>query len=202
MDKTDILMKMLISCAVSNYKIAKTTGISPTTIANYKTGKTKPTTANANTIIQYLNSITDASTPNTAPQRDEQECIPLIPVEAVAGVLSGNSATVMDYECEHYTIPLFKGAEFLIQVSGDSMQPKYYSGDIVACRQLRIDTFFQWNRTYVVGSEQGVLIKRILPGHDDQYVSLVSENPNYPPFELSRADIYSIALVVGVVRAE
>lgn len=128
--------------------------------------------------------------------------IPLLPVEAVAGVLSGNDMQVMDYECEYYNIPTFKGAEFLIQISGDSMQPKYYSGDIVACKRLPIDTFFQWNRVYVIGSEQGVIIKRVKRGSDEWHITLVSENTDYEPFELPLNKIHSIALVVGVVRAE
>lgn len=128
--------------------------------------------------------------------------IPLIPIEAMAGVLSGNSAQVMERDCEHYNIPMFKGAEFLIRISGDSMQPKYYSGDIVACKRLPLDTFFQWNRVYVVDSEQGVIIKRVRRGSDDRHIVFVSENTAYEPFELPLDKIYSIALVVGVVRAE
>ncbi len=128
--------------------------------------------------------------------------IPLIPVDAIAGVLSGNSIAVMDYECDRYDIPMFRGAEFLIQVSGDSMQPKYYSGDIVACKRLPLDTFFQWNKVYVVDSEQGIIIKRVRPGRDDRHVVLVSENTAYAPFELPLEKVYSIALVIGVVRAE
>lgn len=128
--------------------------------------------------------------------------IPLVPVEAVAGILSGNSAAVMDYDCDHYDIPLFRGAEFLIRISGDSMLPKYCSGDIVACKRLPIDTFFQWNKVYVLDSEQGVIIKRVRPGRDNRHVTLVSENTAYAPFELPLEKVYSIALVVGVVRAE
>ena len=128
--------------------------------------------------------------------------IPLIPIEAMAGVLSGNSAQVMERDCEHYKIPMFKGAEFLIRISGDSMQPKYYSGDIVACKRLPLDTFFQWNRVYVVDSEQGVIIKRVRRGSDDRHIVFVSDNTAYEPFELPLEKIYSIALVVGVVRAE
>lgn len=132
----------------------------------------------------------------------EQGGIPLIPIEAMAGVLSGNSTQVMERECEHYNIPMFKGAEFLIRISGDSMQPKYYSGDIVACKRLPLDTFFQWNRVYVVDSEQGVIIKRVRRGSDDRHIVFVSDNTAYEPFELPLEKIYSIALVVGVVRAE
>ena len=131
-----------------------------------------------------------------------KEGIPLIPIDAMAGALTENSQAVTEYECEHYVIPMFKGAEFLIPVKGDSMQPKYYSGDIVACKRLPLDTFFQWNRTYVIDSEQGVLIKRVKQGVDENHIILVSDNPEYDPFPLEKAKIYSLSLVIGVVRAE
>lgn len=147
--------------------------------------------------------------PQPAPAREEtpiayksKEGIPLIPIDAMAGALMENSQAVMEYECEHYVIPMFKGAEFLIPVKGDSMQPKYYSGDIVACKRLPLNTFFQWNRTYVIDSEQGVLIKRVKKGEDDNHIILVSDNPEYDPFTLEKSGIYSLALVIGVVRAE
>ena len=144
----------------------------------------------------------DQTTVAIGRRSDNNEGIPLIPIDAMAGVLSENSQTIMEYDCEHYVIPMFKGAEFLIPVKGDSMQPKYYSGDIVACKRLSLNTFFQWNRTYVIDSEQGVLIKRVKRGEDNDHITLVSDNPEYDPFSLEKSSIYSLALVIGVVRAE
>lgn len=128
--------------------------------------------------------------------------IPLIPIEAFAGFGTDNGAAVMEYECETYVIPNFKGAEFLIQVKGSSMYPKYASGDIVACKKLPLDTFFQWNKVYVIDTEQGVLIKRVKQGSDADHVTLVSENTKYDPFELHRNEISSLAIVMGVIRLE
>lgn len=135
-------------------------------------------------------------------QRLQTKGIPLLPIEAVAGILSGNDSQVMGYECEYYDIPSLRSADFLIRVTGDSMEPKYLSGDIVACRRLPIDTFFEWNRVYVIGSEQGVLIKRVRKGEDSQHISLVSENKEYTPFEIPLSKVHSLAIVVGVIRAE
>lgn len=144
----------------------------------------------------------DQTTVTIGKHSDKNNGIPLIPIDAMAGMLSGDDHTVMEYECEYYVIPVFKGAEFLIQVKGDSMRPQYYSGDIVACKWLPLDTFFQWNRTYVIDSEQGVLIKKVEKGSDDAHITLVSENKEYRPFEIAKEKIYSLALVIGVVRAE
>lgn len=128
--------------------------------------------------------------------------IPLIPLSAMAGAFTGESS-VLEYECERYVIPAFKGADFLIQVKGDSMQPTYYSGDLVACERVPLnDLFFQWNKTYVLDTVQGPLIKRIRRGSDENHLLIVSDNTNYEPFELSKEQFNGVALVRGLVRLE
>lgn len=130
------------------------------------------------------------------------EGVPLIPLNAMAGVAQGE-VSVLELECERYVIPMFKNADFLITVSGSSMYPKYNSGDIVACKKLSLqDVFFQWNKVYVLDTDQGALIKRIHKGSDKEHILLVSDNENYPAFEVKISHIYAIALVIGVVRME
>ena len=128
--------------------------------------------------------------------------IPLIPVEAMAGYFTGEQ-TVLLQECERYVVPMFRNADFLIYVRGDSMQPRYFSGDMVACKMLSLtDIFFQWGKVYIVDTDQGVLIKKVMRGTSADTITLVSENPQYEPFEISRRGIYHIALVMGLIRAE
>lgn len=134
---------------------------------------------------------------------NSKEGIPLIPLSAMAGAFTGDDNGVMEYECERYVIPAFKGADFLMPVKGDSMQPTYYSGDLVACQRVPLnDLFFQWNKTYVLDTAQGPLIKRIRRGSDEQHVLIVSDNPEYEPFELSKDQFHGVALVRGLVRLE
>lgn len=133
---------------------------------------------------------------------ESNEGIPLIPINAMAGAFTGDQS-VMEYECDRYIIPSFKGADFLIGVKGSSMYPRYNSGDIVACKRLDIhDLFFQWNKVYVLDTDQGALIKRVKPGSDIEHILIVSDNKDYEPFELAIEHIYHIALVVGVIRVE
>lgn len=131
----------------------------------------------------------------------EGEGIPLIPFDAMAGVFRGemNAMTSM---CEKLYIPGLK-ADFVIQVSGNSMEPRYYSGDMVACQNISLgDIFFQWGRAYVVDTDQGVLLKRVKQGSSEQTIMLVSENPDYSPFEILRSSIHHIAMVKALVRIE
>lgn len=131
-----------------------------------------------------------------------KEGIPLIPIDAMAGFAAGEMQ-VLEYECERYVVPVFREAEFLIEVRGSSMYPKYSSGDIVACKKLSLQNiFFQWNKVYVLDTDQGALIKRVRKGKDEEHILLVSENENYEPFELRLNQIYAIAIVIGVIRLE
>lgn len=129
--------------------------------------------------------------------------IPLIPIEAMAGFGSGN-VQVMDYDTKSYVVPEFTelNVDFMLRVKGSSMYPKYNSGDLVACKKLSLnDIFFQWNKVYVLDTDQGALIKRIKKGRED-HLMIVSDNPSYDPYELHLSQIHAIALVVGVIRLE
>lgn len=144
----------------------------------------------------------DGSIPLAHPAHSPGEGIPLIPISAMAGAFTGEH-TVLEYECERFVVPTFKGAEFLISVKGSSMYPKYNSGDIVACKRLSMsDIFFQWNKVYVLDTDQGPLIKRVKPGSDTGHVLIVSDNVHYEPFELALEQIHHVALVIGVIRLE
>ena len=152
-------------------------------------------------MLKPLIKTTSSSAIHSAPE-DSLEGIPLIPLSAMAGAFTGDT-TVLNYECERYIIPDFQGADFLIRIKGDSMQPTYYAGDLVACQRVPLnDLFFQWNKTYILDTTQGPLIKRIKRGSDDNHILIVSDNPNYEPFELSKDQFHGVALVRGLIRLE
>lgn len=138
------------------------------------------------------------------PYQPIKQGIPLIPLDAMAGFAIG-SEQVMAYSTDRYIVPEFDElkVDFLIRVKGSSMYPKYNSGDIVACKKLVLsDIFFQWNKVYVLDTEQGALIKRIRKGSDAEHITLVSDNEKYEPFELEIGQLHAVALVVGVIRLE
>ncbi len=131
--------------------------------------------------------------------------IPLVKQQAVAGF--GNidfaigDADVKDY----YVVPKFKERkiDFMIEVSGSSMYPKYNSGDVVACKVLKESRALQWNKVHVIATtEQGILVKRIKKSKEADCLLMVSDNQDYDPFDLPKNEITGIALVVGVIRLE
>ena len=131
-----------------------------------------------------------------------QTGIPLIPVEAMAGYGQGEQK-VMEYETERYVVPLFKDADFLIQIRGQSMYPRYKSGDLAACKRLALtDIFFQWGKAYVLDTAQGAITKRVKKSKKENHVLLVSDNEDYDPFDLHVEQINAIAIVLGILRLE
>ena len=133
---------------------------------------------------------------------ESEQGLPLIPIDAMAGFGAG-SQQIMEYDAKRYKVPEFTelNAEFMIRVKGSSMYPKYNSGDLLACKKIS-SSFFQWNKVYVLDTEQGALIKRIKPSDKENHIQCVSDNKNYDPFDLHIDEINAIAIVLGVIRLE
>jgi phage repressor protein C with HTH and peptisase S24 domain len=143
--------------------------------------------------------------PHDNKEPNEDKGYPLINATAIGG--TGNAVfgfTDRDVKA-YYKIPKFshKKVDFMIEVEGSSMYPKYNSGDVVACTIIKDSAFIQWNKTHVIATrEQGIIIKRIKKGLEDDFLTMVSDNNSYDPFEVPKTEITGIALVVGVIRLE
>ena len=147
-------------------------------------------------------------TENTKTETNKEESvkgIPLVNATAIGGygnnVFSFEERDVKDY----YVIPKFKHkqVDFMIEVEGSSMYPKYNSGDVVACRIIKERNFIQWNKTHVIATrEQGIIIKRIKPSDTPNSLLMVSDNESYDPFNVPEEEIEGLAIVVGVIRLE
>lgn len=211
------ILQFLDYKGISKYEFYQKTGIS-NGILSQNNGLSEENTLKFLSYFPEINPewLLTGNGPMLKPSKDEQDSIlpayqclnentnqgiPLIPSSAMAGFFTGD-IQVLEYECERFIIPSFKDADFLISVKGSSMEPKYSSGDLVACKRMSVDTFFQWNKVYVLDTEQGPLIKRVNEGKNENTLLICSENPKYPPFQLNRSLIHNIALVVGVIRLE
>jgi len=146
--------------------------------------------------------IKNADKPSVKKTETLNDGIPLIPVEAMAGIGNGSVAIKERDIQERYLVPDFVESDFMIRVKGPSMEPHFNSGDIIACKIMRDRSFFQWGKVYVIHHrEQGTMIKRLFPS-DDSMLECKSDNKAFPPFTLEVSQLTNIALVLGVIRLE
>lgn len=97
-------------------------------------------------------------------------------------------------------VPVSADIPFL-QVSGNSMldrddpQRSIPDGSWVAVQRVTIGTF-RWGETYALMTDDGAIVKRIYQSDREECVRCVSNNPDYPPFDLLtaniRGDIYKV----------
>lgn len=140
-------------------------------------------------------TIDNACMPNNA--------IPLITEDVVLKIKDSNFKIPNEDIKQQYVIPDFENVDFLTPIKGSSMYPKYSPGDLVACRILHNPKYIQWNKIYIIiTKDQGVLYKRLLPSVLKDHYKLVSDNDEYPPFDIPIDEITNIALVIGAIRLE
>lgn len=120
---------------------------------------------------------------------------PRLDLSAIAGL---PTEYVEDYSELQPVIQQIPKYDFTIKISGDSMMPEYHSGDEVACLKIRKGEFIQWGKVYVINTSQGAFIKRLYKG--TKGYRCISDNSKYPEFEISENEVYSISLVVGLLR--
>lgn len=131
--------------------------------------------------------------------------IPLVSPMAAAGFGSADFSILKEDVKEYYVIPKFKycNVDFMIEVTGLSMHPHFNPGDVIACSILHNSQFIQWNKCHVIATrEQGILVKRLMPGDNEGCLKAVSDNKEYPPFNIPLEEITGIAFVVGSVGLE
>lgn len=124
---------------------------------------------------------------------------PRIPYAAAAGALTSAVEGIMAEQCEQIPrITAFPDYDFTIIIKGNSMEPKYEGGDEVACKRVDSTSFIQWGKVHVMDTAQGIVIKRVY--EDGDKIRCVSYNPEYPDFSMEKDEIYSMSLVVGLLR--
>lgn len=127
--------------------------------------------------------------------------IPLYRIEAAAGFGNSNfSIDGNDIEAR-YKIKELESSSFMLHVRGDSMNPTYCNGDVIAVQVVTDHRKIQWGKPHLISSSSdGLLVKRIYD--DEESVIAVSDNPTYKPIRIDKEGINGIAIVKGCVKFE
>jgi len=118
-------------------------------------------------------------------QKDE---LLVIPTGARGGTIGDFAASVKEYDCERIISPI-KGADFAIQVTGDSMAPEYPNGSKIIIKKVDAEQFIEWGKVYVLDTPNGAVVKRIMTTADADKVACESINLAFPTFEVNKSFI-------------
>ena len=194
----DLYNKLVASGKVSNKKeLAQALGVSYPALCNAFGSDEKSLTMS---LISKVRALLDQVEVTEEGKLLRVNQIPLLPIEARGGTLNDYSVGIMCYECEKVVSPV-KGADFAIQVTGDSMSPDYPSGCHVFIKKVDESIFIEWGKVYVLDTANGIVIKQIQPTDDDEVIQCVSLNPKYAPYKIRKEYIYgwySILLVMAL----
>lgn len=128
----------------------------------------------------------------------ETKTKPRLPVSAAAGSLAEYSQGVMLEQCEQMPIIRnFPDYDYTMFVKGNSMEPKYESGDEIAIKKA--EYVIEWGKDYVLDTQDGVIFKKIYEEGDN--IRCVSYNHDeYPDFLVPKNIIFGYYKFVGLVR--
>jgi phage repressor protein C with HTH and peptisase S24 domain len=128
------------------------------------------------------------------------DSILVIPYGARGGTIGDFVDGVRGYECEKVVSPV-KGADYAMEVTGDSMSPDFPSGSRILIKKIDETAFIAWNEVYVLDTPNGAVIKRVRRTEDPAVVECVSINPAYQPYRIERDFIrgwYRVLMVMSL----
>lgn len=151
-------------------------------------------------LISKVANFMETLFPTPTEEEITQEMVLVIPTGARAGTLADFSASIQAYDCERMVTPI-KGADYAIQVTGDSMSPEYPSGSMILIKRINEKAFIEWGKTYVLDTENGAVIKTIRKTDNPDVIECVSLNPAYQPFTMDTKYIngwYRVLMVLSL----
>ncbi|HZK69307.1 MAG TPA: S24 family peptidase [Paludibacter sp.] len=116
-----------------------------------------------------------------------------------------NASAGLDFLTENgnnYSVPIKipnVDAQAFINVFGDSMYPKYCSGEIIGIKEIEKDMVFPGHAFVIQMTDGEAYIKYIDPGKDDDHWILRSENPHYKPKQFHLSKIHKVYIIKAVI---
>ena len=139
------------------------------------------------------------NTEPTAPE--EADTVLLLPWEAKGGLIGDFVDGIERYQCERIVSPI-RGADYAMQVIGDSMSPEYPSGSVILIKKIDEAIFVEWGKVYVLDTPNGAVIKKVRKTEKPDVIECVSVNPDYQPFLLDCRHICGWYRVLMVMSAK
>ena len=124
----------------------------------------------------------------------DRNLIHFVPVKAAAGYLAGYADSEFIDELNTFTLPMLAGGNYrAFEIIGDSMMPTP-SGSIIVGEKVDDSEDVKNDQAYIVVSRnEGIVYKRIVKNNRlKNKLTLVSDNPQYQPYQVNAEDIVEL----------
>ncbi len=136
--------------------------------------------------------------------------VTFVPVKAAAGYLAGYADPEFLDELNTFTLPMLAPGDYrAFEIIGDSMLPTP-SGSVIVGEKVGSFKEVKNSNTYIVVSNaDGVVYKRIITNddrtkegneHNENKLTLLSDNPLYEPYQVNATDIVEIWKAVYIIH--
>jgi transcriptional regulator with XRE-family HTH domain len=199
--------------------IAAATGISKENLYKWEKG-TKPSDfALYNKLVEYLDKMENApdfvyeepkSNDNQVKQTtpslftaiflsNDEEAFALADNNAIPGstIIINDKPVLITWRVD---APVIGNVDGVIPVTGDSMEPKFKSGNWIALKKLRYTKIINAGYYYyVVDKNLTGLLRRVQPASENNSIILIAENNQYPEIVRKMDDVLAIFSVEAVI---
>lgn len=224
---SEILTNKFTTGGISKTYVAAELGVTERTIENYMHGKRSPkpdVLVRLSALLGFnLSELSEQNVPRATPYIEKRAALKngdsdktLLYYEV--GAAAGNVAEILPVKKSEGVLhisDLFKGSQYAIRISGNSMTPNYPSGAIIGIREIP-DKQITPGSVYVVEKDSDLWIKRLYYKNEDQAAGIfqcVSDNTMvqetgaragklyYPMFEIEMDRVRRLFKVTGIYKA-
>jgi len=131
----------------------------------------------------------------------DRNVIHFVPVKAAAGYLAGYADSEFIDELNTFTLPMLAGGNYrAFEIIGDSMMPTP-SGSIIVGEKIDNTEDVKNDQAYIlVSRNEGIVYKRIVKSNRAKNkLTLVSDNPQYQPYQVNAEDVVELWLAQMVI---
>lgn len=181
---------------ITQTELAKMLGVTRGTIVNYENDKQIP--ESKRTIL--YNILNEVNSPEELEIKETQhvDSVPYYDVDFTASFLEieNTQKTKPDYYVTH---PFFKGCDYIVRASGQSMAKVIKHGDAIGL--VKIDNWIEFipmGEIYAIVTKNGFrMIKIITKGESNESYTLISKpsenkKDEFPPQQINKSQILSI----------
>ena len=128
--------------------------------------------------------------------KDDRAVIHFVPVKAAAGYLAGYNDPEFVDELNTFALPMLSPGDYrAFEIIGDSMLPTPSGSVVVGEKVENLDAIKNDQPYIVVSRTDGIVYKRINKSAGKvkaMTLTLISDNPNYPPYTVKPEEISEI----------